>query len=125
MGFFFIRPLDGLLFFIRPLDGLLFFIRPLDGLVFKEVTFANSRGWLSKMNAASIEISDDYKTMSDTTIQIFQPQSMLQCQIILKKNTILIIYCLEKKPIGFFSRWASSRNQGNCASVRGVTARDS
>ena len=112
-------------FFYKALGWASFFIRPLDGLLFKEVTFANSRGWLSKMNAASIEISDDYKTMRETTTQTFQPQNMLQCQIILKKNTILIIYCFEKKPVGFFSRWASSRNQGNCASVRGVTARDS
>ena len=88
-------PLDWLPFV---LDGLLlrwasFRLRPLDGFLF-EITFANSRGWLLfKMNTANIEL-DDYKTMSKTTTQIFQPRKMLKCQLILKKNTNLIIYCL-------------------------------
>ena len=43
----------------------------LDGLLL-EIIFSNSRGGLLfKMNAASSEI-DNYKTISKTTIQIFQ-----------------------------------------------------
>ena len=78
--------------------GLLFFIRPLDGLLFKEVTFANSRGWLFKINAASIEISDDYKTVSKTTTQIFEPRNMLKCKIILKKIRTSLFSVLKRSP---------------------------
>ena len=69
-------------------------------------TFANSRGGLLlKMDAASIVI-DDCRATSKTTIQNFKPQNMLNCQIILKENTYLIIFCLEKKALG----WASFRD---------------
>ena len=35
---------------------------------------------------------------------MFQPRNMLKCQIMFQKNTNLVIYCLEKKPMGFISR---------------------
>ena len=50
------------------------------------------------MHATNIE-TDDYKAMSKTTTQIFQPLNMLNCQIILTKNRNLTICCLKKKPI--------------------------
>ena len=82
-------------------------------------SFGNSRGGLLfKMKAADIE-TDDYKTMSKTTTQTFQPRNTLECQVILKKIRNLIIYCLDdflsmlllqSQEGGFFSRWASSRD---------------
>ena len=48
--------------------------------------------------------------MSSATTHIFQPWSMLKCQTILKKYMNLIMYCLEKKPIGFFSTRAPFRD---------------
>ena len=50
------------------------------------------------MHATNIE-TDDYKAMSKTTTQIFQPLNMLNCQIILTKNRNLTICSLKKKPI--------------------------
>ena len=38
---------------------------------------------------------------------------MLKCQIVLKKKTNLIPYCLKKKSAGLFSKWASSPNQAH------------
>ena len=80
-----LRPLNGLL--LRPLKG---FFR--DGLLL-EIIFANSRsGLLFEMNTAYIEI-EDCSTLSRTSTQILQPRNILECQIILKKNTNLTIYC--------------------------------
>ena len=42
--------------------------------------------------------------MNKTTRQIFEPRNMLKWQIVLKENTDLIIYGLEKKLLSFFSR---------------------
>ena len=57
------------------------------------------------MNAANTEI-DDYRTMSKTTTQIFQPRNMLKCQMKLKKNTNFTANCLDGILFGmdFFSK---------------------
>ena len=47
------------------------------------------------MHATNIE-TDNYKAMSKTTTQIFQPLNMLNCQIILTKNRNLTICCLKE-----------------------------
>ena len=47
-----------------------------------EITLANSRGWASLQDDAANNEIDDYKTMSKTITQSFQPQNMLKRQII-------------------------------------------
>ena len=69
-----------------------------------EITVANSRCWvLYKTNATNIEIYN-YKTVIKPTTQSFHPRNVLKCRIIYKKNVNLILYCLEKNPMGFFSK---------------------
>ena len=69
-----------------------------------EFTFANSRGgFLSKMDAAKIEI-DNSKTMSKTTVQNFQSGYVIKCQLIFRTKANCIIFCLEKNLMSFFSR---------------------
>ena len=55
-----------------------------------------------KINAANIEI-DKYKTISKTTstTQIFEPQDMLKCQILLEKKPNLIICYFLGSPLLF------------------------
>ena len=54
-------------------------------------SFANSRGGLLFKRSAVVIETDDYKIMSKTTTQMFQPRNMLKCQIVLKKITNFII----------------------------------
>ena len=41
------------------------------------IDFALCIGFLFKMSSATVEISDDYKTLSQTTKYIFQPRNVL------------------------------------------------
>ena len=93
-----------------------FVLRPLDGLFFWKGSFfldylCKLKKWASFQDECYSNEIYDCKTISKTTSQIFQPRDMLKClKIIRKKNTNLIIYCLEKKPMGFLSRWDSSQD---------------
>ena len=101
-----------------------------DGLLF-EITFSNSWGeLLFKVNPANT--ARQWARLPTT--QIVQPRNMPKCQIILNKNTNLIMYCLEKKHMGFFSRlllqtqdgrffsrWVCSRDEGHWSFFRRFT----
>ena len=63
--------------------------------------FCKLERWVSFQDESCSYLIVDYKTTSKTITHIFQPRNLLKCQIILKKNTNLIIYCPEKKPVGF------------------------
>ena len=53
------------------------------------------------LNAANTE-TDDYKAIRKTTTRLFQPRNTFKFQMMLEKNTNLIFFCLEKRPMTSF-----------------------